>query len=100
MLKNQTCLGTNQGVFQKEETKSYPNMNYKNGVTNVEVLMAPLLFQDDLIHAYESVEAVRKANIGIFEVVSRLNLNLHKDNTSCILWDPRNRKVLLKKNSK
>ena len=36
LLKNQTCLGTNQGVVQKKETKGYPNMNFENTVTNVE----------------------------------------------------------------
>ena len=36
-LQNQTCSGTNQGVFQKEETQGYPNMNFENSVTNVEM---------------------------------------------------------------
>ena len=37
LLKNQTCLGTNQGVIQKKKkNKGYPNMNFENTVTNVE----------------------------------------------------------------
>ena len=35
-LKNKTRLGTNQGVFRKEETNGYLNINKINGVTNVE----------------------------------------------------------------
>ena len=36
LLNNQKCLGTNQGVFRKEETKGYSNMNLKIGFTNVD----------------------------------------------------------------
>ena len=35
-FKNKTRLGTNQGVFRKEETNGYLNINKINGVTNVE----------------------------------------------------------------
>ena len=36
LLNHQKCLDTNQGVFWKEESKGYLNMNYKKIVTNVE----------------------------------------------------------------
>ena len=37
-LNNQTCLGTNQGVFQKDETKGYLNVDFDNGVINVKFM--------------------------------------------------------------
>ena len=43
------------------------------------VAMAPLLFQDDLIHATQCVDAARRANIKINIVVNMLNLCLHKN---------------------
>ena len=42
LLKNQTCLDTNQGVFRKKETNGYLNMNFKNHVTNVEYVWMSL----------------------------------------------------------
>ena len=39
LLNNQKCLGTNQGVFRKEKTKGYSNMNIGIGVTNVEEMV-------------------------------------------------------------
>ena len=37
-INKQTCLGTNQGVFQKEETNEYLNWDFENCVTNVEFM--------------------------------------------------------------
>ena len=36
LLNHQKHFDTNQGVFRKEETKGYLNMNLKIGVTNVD----------------------------------------------------------------
>ena len=49
------------------------------------IAMAPLLFQDDIIHGTGGIRAARLANIRIDKVVKKLNLNLHEDRTSSIL---------------
>ena len=49
------------------------------------IAMAPLLFQDDIIHSTGGISAARKATVRIDKVVKKLNLKLHEDKTSCIL---------------
>ena len=59
--------------------------------------MAPLLFQDDLIHSTGGIRAARLANVRIDKVVKKLNLNLHEDKTSCILLGSKKQKNSMKK---
>ena len=44
--------------------------------------MAPLMFQDDLIH---STEGVKQASTKLNIVLKQLNLELHEDKTVCIV---------------
>ena len=47
--------------------------------------MAPLMFQDDLIHRTEGVKQARIASTKINIVLKQLNLELHEDKTVCIV---------------
>ena len=49
------------------------------------VPMAPLLFQDDLLHCTEGVKEARIASRKIDIVLKQLNLRLHEDKTVCIV---------------
>ena len=49
------------------------------------VPMAPVIFQDDILHAAEGIKEARIANAKTSRVVKRLNLTLNKDKTFCIL---------------
>ena len=48
------------------------------------VPLAPLLFQDDVLHAAEGVKEARSANLKMSRVVKRLNLTLNEDKSFCI----------------
>ena len=48
-------------------------------VTYGSVPLAPLIFQDDVLHAADGIKEARIANEKMSRVVKRLNLNLNRD---------------------
>ena len=48
------------------------------------VPMAPVIFQDDVLHAAGGIKEARNANARMSRVVKRLNLTLNRDKTFCI----------------
>ena len=48
------------------------------------VPLAPLLFQDDVLHAAEGVKEARSANLKMSRVVKRFNLTLNEEKSFCI----------------
>ena len=46
--------------------------------------MAPLIFQDDVLHAAQGIKEARSANQKMDRVVKQLNLALNEDKTFCI----------------
>ena len=49
-----------------------------------DVPMAPLIFQDDVLHAAQGIKEARSANRKMDRVVKQLNLHLNEDKTFCI----------------
>ena len=60
------------------------------------VPMAPLMFQDDLIHSTEGVKQARIASSKFDIVLKQLNLRLHEDKTVCIVMGSRKQKQNIK----
>ena len=65
-------------------------------VTYGSVPQAPLIFQDDVLHAAEGIKEARIANEKMSRVVKSLNLTLNRDNTFCILVGPKKRRMKIK----
>ena len=60
------------------------------------VPMAPLMFQDDLLHYTEGVEEARIASRKFDIVLKQLNLRLHEDKTVCIVMGSTKQKQKIK----
>ena len=54
-----------------------------------DVPLAPMIFQDDVIHLAGGISEARLANIKIDRVVKRLNLRLNQDKTTCLIMGSR-----------
>ena len=89
------ALGS-QAVLDQGISKYFPP-GEEDEVNYGTIAMAPLLFQDDLIHGTHNIQAARRANFKIDKVVKSLNLNLHKDKTSCIFMGSKKQKNAIKK---
>ena len=64
------------------------------------VPMAPLIFQDDVIHCVGGLKEARLASAKMNKVLNSLNLRLHEDKTSCIVIGSRNQRLSIKNNLK
>ena len=60
------------------------------------VQLAPLIFQDDVLHAAEGIKEARIANEKISRVVKRLNLTLNRDKTFCITMGSKKQRLSIK----
>ena len=60
------------------------------------VPMAPVIFQDDILHAAEGIKEARIANARMDRVVKRLNLTLNKDKTFCISMGSKSQRAKIK----
>ena len=61
-----------------------------------EVPMAPLMFQDDLIHSTEGVKQARIASLKLNRVLKQLNWSLLEDKTVCLVMGTPKQKQLIK----
>ena len=68
-----------EGISQEFAPGGSDEMNYGD------ILLAPFIFQDDVIHTAEGLNEARLANDKINRVVNRLNLRLNKDKTVCLV---------------
>ena len=50
-----------------------------------DIPLAPLIFQDDVIHTVQGIKEARLANCKMDKVVSKLNLCLNQDKTVCLV---------------
>ena len=76
-LDSQAVL--DEGISEQFSPGGGDELNYGG------VPMAPLMFQDDLIHSTEGVKQARIASTKLNIVLKQLNLELHEDKTVCIV---------------
>ena len=74
LLNHQKRYYTNQGVFLKEETKGYLNMNFKKGVTNID-------------YVWMSLEVTSKFNIPVI-TPTHTHTHTHRRSTHSFLFTP------------
>ena len=78
------------GISQEFAPGGEDELKYGN------VPLAPLIFQDDVIHGAGGLEEARMANLRIDRVVKGLNLRLNEDKTFCIVMGTRKQKQEVK----
>jgi hypothetical protein len=66
-----------EGISGEFSPEGEDEMNYGD------VPMAPLIFQDDIIHAAQGIKEARSANQKIDRVIKQLNLQWNEDKTFC-----------------
>jgi hypothetical protein len=64
----------------------------RDEMTYGDVPLAPLIFQDDVIHTAEGLKEARVANEKMDRVISKLNLCLNQDKTVCLVMGSRKQK--------
>ena len=57
----------------------------RDGMTYGDIPVAPLIFQDDLIHTAERLKEARLDNKKMDEVICKLNLCLNQDKSVCLV---------------
>ena len=60
------------------------------------VPIAPIIFQDDVIHGAEGVEEARTANKRMDIVVKKLNITLNKDKSLCTVIGSKNQRMQIR----
>ena len=60
------------------------------------VPLAPVIFQDDVLHGAEGIKEAIIANIKMDRVVKRLNLTLNMDKTFCITMGSKKQRLSIK----
>ena len=55
------------------------------------VPLAPVIFQDDILHGTEGIKEARIANIKMDRVVKRLNLTLNEKKLFALQWVQKNK---------
>ena len=59
-------------------------------------MLAPLVFQDDVLHSTQGVREARRASQKMNQVVKQLNLRLHEDKNVCIIMGSNKQKQKIK----
>ena len=68
-----------EGISQEFTPRGEDELKYGD------VPLAPLIFQDDVLHGVCGVEEARNANLKMDRVINQLNLRLNEDKTFCIV---------------
>ena len=75
-----------EGISQEFAPGGEDKLKYGN------IPLAPLIFQDDVLHAIGGIKEARFANGRINGVIKGLNLRLNEDKTFCIVMGSRKQK--------